>query len=838
MKRLSLLSASAGILSVGAIIYFHIGGGIPPKAVFHDFVAPSPRKLSAKGKQGQGRSKTRLRSSDSAVAVYKTVPRSLYLSGIFDQPEPTSRRNTPALEPHHHSLCGSSARKGAQLYPHFYPSTRALGPDSRVIVTGALGGLGMDLVTTLFEECGVRHILPIDALVPNVRQTRMRMMDRYSFLRRTVPTMEKLVVPFVGIESQTPSDQTRLEQFRPTHFVHLAPIEPTGSPNPHLGRRERETAMEQILTYLVGLEPRPAFVYLPVDDVEDVLVTTYARMHGLSAVSLRLPTVYGPWMDDENWLQIASRNIFLGYNESSPLSLSKQDHKKRRAKSQLSSSPTEADTPVLHVQDGTEVILAAMQTQRHLSKYNAFPPKPIRASSLEKVLWEIVGDSAKKPVKEQSRSNKLVVPELGWKPDTDPRNGVIDVLSWQLNRMFPFDKQNHTLPGLSFEDVHRYGTKLPCASECADRTNCLPGVFDAVARRSRLETKGCKFVLYVSYLDPTMDNLSFLPPYPDNSTDLCAIAFIASTSPIAKKKAEVTGWKLINVKTDRVIGEPLLHSLLPKISPGRLFSGTVQRVIYCDASVLLVPPFTAATTLLKRLHGSRQKSSKNTAIQSVIAFQRFLKTHRRVMLFSQLYDFSLLSDKYAVPPGSPMPHIPVSEVVRMMLMGFGKEPTESVRRQFQFYEHAAHLVQTSSRRPYREISSPQFSRFPFRWARTTLMVHDLKESTARQLRCEWYNEQADWMNLHMEDLSLGYILARRSIEGRLGNRVDGTKDDWYPVMKRARGHGLRDDNTIGVDDMLDLHDFENDDDGEKYVHAISSVAEQPTELYVRLVPGF
>lgn len=109
----------------------------------------------------------------------------------------------------------------------------------------------------------------------------------------------------------------------------------------------------------------------------------------------------------------------------------------------------------------------------------------------------------------------------------------------------------------------------------------------------------------------------------------------------------------------------------------------------------------------------------------------------------------------------------------------------NIRHQVDFYEQSAHLVRTNTQRSpnYQELFQNNF--FPFAFLRTSWLVHDLTSEEGRDLRCEIYDEHASWGNAGMEELAMGFVLAKRTVKMQIGPMAprQGGKgpEEWQPM---------------------------------------------------------
>ena len=266
------------------------------------------------------------------------------------------------------TICGIHARDASQK-----DSTNYIGPKSRVIVTGALSQLGMEIILQLYKDCDTGYILGIDSVLPNTRHDRMAALERYRFLLHHVPSFKKLQVPLFGIAPLVPKlgdeilestgrEFDIVDRFNPTHIVHLMGLEEgrgeyidfgditnvspysIGGHGSMMRRHQNLVSMDQILASIARFKReqsskvQPQLVYVSSTEVEDrsgvslvgrtkeklakpsayglcsllkeVLAAYYHRHHGVESVGIRLSTIYGPFARPGSLLHdLAERTI-------------------------------------------------------------------------------------------------------------------------------------------------------------------------------------------------------------------------------------------------------------------------------------------------------------------------------------------------------------------------------------------------------------------------------------------------------------------------------------------------------------------------------------------------
>ncbi|MCK7532582.1 MAG: NAD-dependent epimerase/dehydratase family protein [Marinilabiliales bacterium] len=119
----------------------------------------------------------------------------------------------------------------------------------------------------------------------------MKYMERYAILQKAIPNLHRLLVPEMGLPLTTLSSVTK-----PTHIVHL-------SQQRHY--QENLLSMQQLCEHVSVQEKKLHLVFVSssADELSEganqVVASTYHALHGISAVGLRLPEIYG-YPDDNN----------------------------------------------------------------------------------------------------------------------------------------------------------------------------------------------------------------------------------------------------------------------------------------------------------------------------------------------------------------------------------------------------------------------------------------------------------------------------------------------------------------------------------------------------------
>jgi len=138
------------------------------------------------------------------------------------------------------NLCGITAKNSSLVSPQSYPTNAALNKKSRVVITGVLNPVGLALALRLKQECGVQHVMGVDAMYPNTVLNRLLLQDRIKLLNSegVAAAVKPVVLPFFGLDPKTKASSNKnseeakkkslenemswMRNFKPTHVVHLA----------------------------------------------------------------------------------------------------------------------------------------------------------------------------------------------------------------------------------------------------------------------------------------------------------------------------------------------------------------------------------------------------------------------------------------------------------------------------------------------------------------------------------------------------------------------------------------------------------------------------------------
>ncbi|KAL7545716.1 hypothetical protein ACHAWF_009068 [Thalassiosira exigua] len=840
------------------------------------------------------------------------------------------RRHLREDEPQEPSLlCGPHAKEASEVNPNNYPLHASIGPESRVVITGALSQLGMELILQLNEECGVERLVGIDPLYPNTRHERMEAVEhRYKYVQRRVPVFQRLIVPLFGIHLQPHvGDEKKYEKMgkgfdlvdrlNPTHIVHLAGVEegrgehvdygdtddasPFATDSGRSGMMRRFDAllsMDQVLSSLAKFKdqfpdkqqpqlvyvssneaddlsgvslgssnttaPLPASVYGTTSLLKEVLASYYYKHHGVESVGLRIPTVFGPFARPGSVLHdMAERTVrnAVGKNDENVLKyhLDRDRYKWPIMLKRRQGGASGAKEQVAYVYDVVSSIVAAMQFRPS----NPSVPSLVRIGSaitvsmpaLKKLMEDILppGEHGA-PVSDAEQiieeANAMVFDSpglsthdgrytkdiLGWTHQTTLREGTMFTLASQILKAYPFGlpaslRSRSMLQNLldnSLSDLAYHS--LPCAAGCRWGGGfCSSSPWDDVVETTRDITQSCRYVIYTVDLSFSLEEIEkqSSPSQRQGWEDqFCKIAFVSSRSKFTKsvygKKVKDTPLHEWNGKRKSghwiivaVVGAqstmPESHRSLAKLTPHNLFHERVEKAMFVDHQRFVVGTDTAMGVMgsmdIKARVDTEQMKSYDKRKKKTVRFELPPHPARRSVFFTNKYLF----------PGDVDTNS--AENLARFLLSYANIPqTKGIRAQIEFYDQVGHLVRTNMQRsPNYQVLNQGDNLFSYDFLQTFWLVHRLKTEEGRFLRCEMYEEHSSWgSNYKMEDLSMGYVLARRKVLGQTGGKVEDLApvgpEEWYPLTIPG-DEGTSAEGPVYVDHREDNHRVAMDSKG-------------------------
>jgi hypothetical protein len=226
-------------------------------------------------------------------------------------------------------------------------------------------------------------------------------------------------------------------------------------------------------------------------------------------------------------------------------------------------------------------------------------------------------------------------------------------------------------------------------------------------------------------------------------------------------KIQKNGWTLIWIDEDSSFMNEDAYALL-KLAPHTFFAPEVVKAMFIEANKIGAMSTAAILTMMKYADNSYTPQKKWWKPLPDGTKQKFVhpaEPARRSILFAPAFNFA--------PDFNP--HMTsVTSVATVIAEKKGIKPSPSQLLQNKFYDHASHLVRSQELRSVYASDEEIEKIFPTQWIDSKWIVHELKLEESRQLRCEWYSEQAFWKNSDMEDLSFAFVLAKRRVIGQHG----------------------------------------------------------------------
>jgi nucleoside-diphosphate-sugar epimerase len=419
----------------------------------------------------------------TSAARTSTVPEDLTLPASMEQ------------------LCGFHAQNASLTYPHNYTVRDALGPHSRVLITGVTDMLGIRLALLLQTRCHATVVAAIDPTFPNTIWHRLELLKPLRLLHKHLPKLH-ILWSYIGLDplkKDKDGDVWRLlnmtgeldlvRSFRPTHIVHLANFFQTTDYNnvqhpyyvaatkrngaaaesdderlyqPSLYQiRSSLTAMEQILASIASTADdrwRPQFIYVSssissaasgndlvlsahTHMMQEIMADIYFASYGVQSTAIRMPAgVFGPWYSTNQ--QSGIHAVLEGM---------------LAAETYDSNASQRHAVDLLYVDDAVDALLAAMQ-------FRPAVPISVELESSGQTSWDELKGLARSMVDRNYAMNArslmqkpraegsavdLATRFLGWSPRTTVNEGLLRTMAWYLDQRSPFaqDSSSESLPG-------------------------------------------------------------------------------------------------------------------------------------------------------------------------------------------------------------------------------------------------------------------------------------------------------------------------------------------------------------------------------------------------------
>jgi len=808
----------------------------------------------------------------------------------IDNPQPQQQQQQ------YPPICGLQAQEASQMNPNNYPPSAHIGPRSRVVITGVLSQVGMELVLQLYEQCGVTVIIGIDSSYPNTRHDRVDMIEsRYKYLQRRVPGFQRLMVPVFGIHPHPKiGEEIRFEsmdqsfdlvsRLKPSHIVHLAGMEEghgehvdygdvvdaspfsDGGKSAMMRRFESMLSMEQVFKSVSnGKTSQPQVVYISSNEAEnlsgvsmhsntngsaspaasvygtsslvkEVLASFYYFHYGVDSVGLRVPNVFGPFSRPGSLMydlvERTIRNAAGKDTETVPkYHLDRDRYDLLNIAAKREGAMSGAQEQVTFVYDVASAIVAALQFKKDYTNLEIDPNGPMLfrigsklTTSMEEMkdrletlipphdenyeAWPTTTDRALTLLNNNvpgiaTRDNERNWNLLGWSHKSSLQDSTKTMLAWQILKAYPYGLKE-TVPAYSrFQDLLEDSLptlsyhSLPCASGCRWQGEmCSDSPWDAVIETTKEITQTCPYVLYTVDLRPELEVFE-KQSSPSGRQGweqwFCKIAFVSSSSKLAQlhyaselsSNDPMDEWNGTNKQGQWIIvvvpgtqySMPEYERSMAKLSPTNLFNERVEKAMYVNHRRVILTTDQAVGVMqhleMKERNSPEKKTIVDEKTKENVDIWLPPHPHRHSVFFTNKYSFEEGYDTSSV-----------KNLARFVMQSAGIAETKDIRAQVQFYEQTAHLVRTNMQRSpnYQEFN--QENLFPYDFLRSTWLLHELNSEEGRNLRCEMYEEHSLWGNAEMEDMSMGYVLARRKVKMQLGQMVDNKgPEEWFPFLE-------------------------------------------------------
>lgn len=691
-----------------------------------------------------------------------------------------------------------------------------LSSSSRVVITRALtASAGPALALLLSKQCGVEHIVGVDSLLPNLRKVRMKAMNVYQMLYRSINDFQ-LVVPTATAGIARLDDSVELEwliQFHPSHIIHME--EDTTTTNDKLLEEHQDgtaTASNLWDEYMSRKSQRLYYLHHSVHSLHQLL------RYGQSRSDKRGPLVFlhvvttTAAKTTKTTHNLATTRIHCLLSECySSLTGGRVRMQQMELPASIygptvgtttSSSATPVDNSTfftmhnkLFVDDAMAGILTALHQRPGLHRMT---------------VNTATSDATATSKKESLRG--------------------VQTLAYRLSLEHPYGAaakekntvthHNDTYAAVTAQYRQTYGlhtTRFPCASSCNGPTSppCQPSAFDVIIPITLTVTEKCKYVVYLLDFSAHLKEL-FKPMQSGGTPLLCRIAFVSGKSPVVQVavarhvatenrnsegvpaastkeealqryngKLKSNGWTLVWLAHDDETTLTDAEYALVRMEPGKFFAPEVAKAMLSGTSTFVEHPDLGLQRILSRIDRAALPRHMRKEERSGIKVSRFVEhpaeNARAVALFVSEHSSKTFQAKTIAEYAK---HIATDSSLAIP------------RRQITFYRHASHFVQTDWNRPEDESRQTVYFPFPFQWVSKDLVVHDMHLEAARMLRCSWYDEHLYWghSNRGAEELSLAYVLGKRRIEASIGPGLDGDPS-WVPVWDGNQQRVLTHKNT-------------------------------------------
>lgn len=596
------------------------------------------------------------------------------------------------------------------------------------------------------------------------------------------------------------------------------------------------------------VSPHPASVYGTTSLLKEVLASYYHTHHAVDSVGLRVPTVFGPFSRPGSLMyDLAERTIRNAAGKDvdgvPKYHLDRDRYNLSSIASKREGAMLGAKEQVAFVYDVASAIVSAMQFKKNYNSPTMDPNGPTilrigsklttsmedLRDSFETLLpphdqndeaWPTSTDSTTSAGATQESSNAVAVLNspgisifdternrdlLGWTHKSKFEEGIKTMLAWHILKSYPYGLRD-TVPAYSlFQNLLEDSLaslsyhSLPCASGCRWLGGmCSTSPWDGVIETTKEITRTCPYVLYTVDLRPELKVLE-KQSSPSGRKGweewFCKIAFVSSSSKLAKihyadelaantpmdewnGKNKQGQWIIVTLQGSQYT-MPEFERSMAKLTPNNLFHEKVEKAMYVNHRRVILTT-DQAVGVMQHLEMNERKSPEKKTIKDEKTGDNVdiwlpPHPHRHSVFFTNKYSF-----------GEDYNTNSAKNLARFVMQSQGIAETKDIRAQVQFYEQTAHLTRTNMQRSPNYQEFYQENLFQYDFVRSTWLVHELKSEEGRNLRCEMYEEHSLWGNADMEDMSIGFVLARKKAKMQLGSMTDNRykgPEEWYPLLE-------------------------------------------------------
>ena len=628
-----------------------------------------------------------------------------------------------------------------------------LNETSRVAVAGILSQPpGVPMALFLAKHCHVRHVLGVDSLFPNHKDTRMEQMQEYRNLIRYIDDIDLLLPPFGLDLADHEVVIQRITDFRPTHVISIK----TNPLSLQSIMKDRDARYYEIKNSLVSVH------------------TILSARRKMSASGLVQPTflqVTSSAYKDTVWARLSS--IFLRSN---------------------------VDINVIHLQLPKLYgpMVAPWKDVRHLS-----PPRRMYVDDAVASILLALTRSAKQNNSTIHQASYTLVETYSSAKMTGSEGALVatyqnETQAWLDNTARPLGTSMNPGKYLDFYGLAR--TRFPCASTCKS-LQCMPTMFDPILHVTRKVTKGCSAVLYMANFSSALQDL----PTQDNATDMsssgdniCRVAFVSGNSRLVasvltQRRRQQSGeawktrvsdrdilaqtnglridyWKVVWIDRDETSVTDLDAALL-RLEPSGFFSGDVDRALYTESINMMQAHNQRLERLFKKIWLSYTPAKKVKQYDEESQVWRWIKIdkqkHRRAILFTREPDEETDYKSFIANAGSAVQS-----------------------KQKRFYEQASEIVLSREGRVKTAVRQDgQSESFPYQWITPAFILHELSMRFSQDFRCDWMQEYLFWGGGGRDSamLSFAYILGKQIVGGSYSPRLEFDHDgSWFASLNKEK----------------------------------------------------